>query len=249
MRNIENNWKMINEHRSEGRTLIELSCNKCDNKKITNIHRYKNNNIGKCNICYPKVVGDIHNSFLLKIKENAYRRNLKFDITLKDLWDLFIYQNKKCELSGVDLYIHKNKKESNASLDRIDATKGYIKGNIRWVNKSINQLKSDFNDNEFFYICKIIYEKNKNEIELLSNIDINSISKINERKNKSSYSNLNNNTSKPILQYDLNGNFIKEWKSISEAVKYLNLKQTTGISATCRGIQKSCFGYYWEFKK
>lgn len=51
--------------------------------------------------------------------------------------------------------------------------------------------------------------------------------------------------SKPVLQYDLKGNFIKEWECMVDAVKFYNDKN---ISAVCRGKQKTCKGYIWRYK-
>ena len=39
---------------------------------------------------------------------------------------------------------------------------------------------------------------------------------------------------KPILEYDINGNFIKEWESATTAAKYYNIKNNI-ISDCCRG--------------
>jgi hypothetical protein len=55
-------------------------------------------------------------------------------------------------------------------------------------------------------------------------------------------------TSKPILQYDLDGNFIKEWESISECARILNLNKS-GISQVCTGRVKTCAGFIWKFKE
>jgi hypothetical protein len=52
----------------------------------------------------------------------------------------------------------------------------------------------------------------------------------------------------PVLQYSLDGKFIKEWESQTEATKYLN-KTGDGIGACCRGRQKQAYGYIWKFKK
>jgi hypothetical protein len=52
---------------------------------------------------------------------------------------------------------------------------------------------------------------------------------------------------KPILQYDLEGNFIKEWPSIVSASKTLNVKGGN-ISECCRGNQKTSKKYIWKFK-
>jgi hypothetical protein len=54
---------------------------------------------------------------------------------------------------------------------------------------------------------------------------------------------------KPILQYDLQDNLIKEWPSISEAYLSLNKKITNGcINLACKGKIKTAFGYKWKYK-
>jgi len=50
--------------------------------------------------------------------------------------------------------------------------------------------------------------------------------------------------SKPIIQKDLNGNFIKEWFSISEAKKIFG----GSIGSCCNGKLKTSGGFKWEFK-
>jgi hypothetical protein len=52
---------------------------------------------------------------------------------------------------------------------------------------------------------------------------------------------------KPIYQYDLNGNFIKEWESISAAALFLNTL-ISGISNCCCGRIKTSAGFVWRFK-
>lgn len=54
---------------------------------------------------------------------------------------------------------------------------------------------------------------------------------------------------KPILQYNLKGEFIKEWKSILEAELSFSLKNKSNISACCLGKQKTAWGYIWKFKE
>lgn len=52
---------------------------------------------------------------------------------------------------------------------------------------------------------------------------------------------------KPILQYDLNGNFIKEWESTSILVKETNY--SNGYISDClHGKHKKAYGYIWKFK-
>lgn len=53
---------------------------------------------------------------------------------------------------------------------------------------------------------------------------------------------------KKVLQYDLKGNFINEWKSGTEASRQLNMSQAN-ISACCRGLRKQANGFVWKFKE
>lgn len=50
---------------------------------------------------------------------------------------------------------------------------------------------------------------------------------------------------KTILQYSLDGNFIKEWDSITEAQEYYHTKH---ISACATGKRNNAAGYYWTYK-
>lgn len=52
---------------------------------------------------------------------------------------------------------------------------------------------------------------------------------------------------KPILQYDLENNFIKEWKSGKEAANVLGLGQPN-INSCCNGKTKQYKGFIWKFK-
>jgi len=51
-----------------------------------------------------------------------------------------------------------------------------------------------------------------------------------------------------IYQYDLNGNFIKEWKSITKAANEFKLDKT-GIQHCCKGCLKTYKNYIWSYKK
>ena len=51
---------------------------------------------------------------------------------------------------------------------------------------------------------------------------------------------------KKIIQYDLNGNFIKEWDSIKEASLFIK-KHITGIQHCCKKKLKTCGGYIWKY--
>lgn len=53
---------------------------------------------------------------------------------------------------------------------------------------------------------------------------------------------------KPVLQFDLQNNFIKEWESAKEASISIGRPKSDDIGACCRGRQKTAFGFIWKFK-
>jgi hypothetical protein len=55
------------------------------------------------------------------------------------------------------------------------------------------------------------------------------------------------NNKKPIIQYDLKGNIVREWASSSDAGKSLN-KRSQSISECCQNKRKTAYGYNWELK-
>lgn len=53
--------------------------------------------------------------------------------------------------------------------------------------------------------------------------------------------------SKPVLQFDLNMNFIKEWESATQAKLSFGIKYSS-ITDCCKGRQKTSLGYIWKLK-
>ncbi len=54
--------------------------------------------------------------------------------------------------------------------------------------------------------------------------------------------------SKPVLQYDKNGNFLREWDSIQQASSNLKINRSD-IGSVCNGRHKKAGGFIWKFKK
>lgn len=52
----------------------------------------------------------------------------------------------------------------------------------------------------------------------------------------------------PILQYDLDGNFIREWNSVAEAQKYYGLLWPSSIIKCCNGKGKTAKNFKWKYK-
>lgn len=55
------------------------------------------------------------------------------------------------------------------------------------------------------------------------------------------------NRYKPVLQFDLEDNFIKEWESATIVGKINNWNRGN-IHDCCRGKQKTSYGYKWKYK-
>ena len=54
--------------------------------------------------------------------------------------------------------------------------------------------------------------------------------------------------SKTVLQFDKNGNFIKEWPSINEAARITNMP-ASNIVRCCKGRRKTHKGFIWKYKE
>lgn len=94
-------------------------------------------------------VGDLTLSRLNYIKSKAELRHISFNLTTQYLWDLYLKQNKKCAITGDTLA-----SINNASLDRIDSSKGYEEGNVQWTTKQANLSKHIMSMTELKEFCK-----------------------------------------------------------------------------------------------
>lgn len=52
----------------------------------------------------------------------------------------------------------------------------------------------------------------------------------------------------PIIQYDLEGNFIREWDSVKEFENTTGLKSNGSICLCCQGKRNKTLGYTWKYK-
>lgn len=101
--------------------------------------------------------GNLSGSLWRRILANAKLRNIEVSISQKYAWELFLKQNKKCALTGLELYLdphYKNRITVTASLDRINSSIGYVDGNVQWVHKIINKMKGNLSESEFKLMCK-----------------------------------------------------------------------------------------------
>ena len=77
------------------------------NKKSCGCGKYP----GKSKSHFWKGYGEISGTFWYHIKKSALKRNIKLSISIKQGWELFLKQNKKCALSGIELNFQKKSLE------------------------------------------------------------------------------------------------------------------------------------------
>lgn len=122
---------------------------------------------GSSNLLWTSI-GKMSGYFYASIKDKAKRRNLEFSLSKEELYSYFEIQEEKCALTGVKLTfnIRKNKDYSGtASVDRIDSSKGYVKGNVQWVCKDINFAKQSLSQKDFIKMCELVANYNKKIIK------------------------------------------------------------------------------------
>lgn len=89
--------------------------------------------------------------FLNRIRNGSGKRYGVSDLDLPYLYQLYQEQNGQCKLSNVMMTLPQSTKDTraeltDASLDRIDSTKGYTKGNVQFVCQFINMGKCSYTD-------------------------------------------------------------------------------------------------------
>ena len=120
-------------------------CYSC--RTVANNIRRAGSKVGENNPAW-KGYKDIAGKILSRVKNGARSRGLCFDITLKDLDTVFEKQHRCCALTGTTLQWN-----VDASVDRIDSSKGYTVDNIQIVHKEINMMKRDYTQEQFVRWC------------------------------------------------------------------------------------------------
>jgi hypothetical protein len=115
-------------------------CKKCGIPKNTGKGRYE----------------DILYSWFDVKKRSAKDRGLCWDLTIEQIWDMYVLQNKKCALSGIDIGWSPTGMTATASVDRIDSQEGYVIENVQLVHKHVNFMKQSLDQDYFIDLCNRI---------------------------------------------------------------------------------------------
>lgn len=183
-----NSWKVLGYHSTKtkpsGSAVLWLcECLKCGTRKPILPH---NLFFGKSKSCFScsmkntngrnnhnwKGIKNIPQSTIGRIKNQAKVRGLPFNLDGDFLNTLWENQNHKCALTGLTLDMGaKNRNDdawsNNASLDRIDSSKGYLEENVQWVHPIVNMMKNRFNQDTFIQFCNLVVENEKRKANAL----------------------------------------------------------------------------------
>jgi hypothetical protein len=121
----------------------------CLNKEY-HLLKYSGNISYMKNSKKPRNVKDEYSPFRDFVRRANKRKHfVDIDVIyLKELWES---QEGKCPYTKIKLEFTSNINNnfySSPSLDRIDSSKGYIKGNVQFVSMPINYMKHTMSDNE-----------------------------------------------------------------------------------------------------
>jgi hypothetical protein len=120
-----------------------ISCSSSDNNRKRKISLKTKEKLSSINLNNKNGYKGEFTCFLNK----ARNRNKPFNLSeeyLQSIW------TGKCAISGIEIFNSKRDKNTlnSASLDRIDSSKGYIKGNVQFVAYGINLAKNTFSDSD-----------------------------------------------------------------------------------------------------
>lgn len=158
---IANPEKYAIRNKKAGRT-IESRCRVCHSIVYITKKDLRESKTRFCSeACKTSTYKTAYHYQLYSFKRRAEIRELDFDLDEEYIKNLFEDEQKnKCAVTGVPIKI-KNKNEetllySTASLDRIDSSKGYVKGNVQWVLLGINYMKMDASNLELIKTLDLI---------------------------------------------------------------------------------------------
>lgn len=108
-----------------------------------------------------RVFKNIENSFERKLlnssRRNAKVKNVPFNLDLTDIIIPDCCKYLGCKLTRTQ---GSGKVPTNASLDRIVPSKGYVKGNVQVISLRANRMKQDASEEELITFAKAILQDN-----------------------------------------------------------------------------------------
>lgn len=254
--------KAIRKHGLENfkfEILKECEINELDKYEIFFINKYNTYSDG-----YNATLGGAGtHGFALKISETTLKE------IVKDLKDSTLTQNEIA--SKFDLGIDTISEINQGKTRRLPNVTYPIRNNTKEINHCIICGKEIDRQAVHCVHCSHIAQRkvidrpsNTEMLSLLKNHSYEEVARMYEvssnsirkwlgnsrpvRKNKEKIEKPSIIQNKKVAQYDKNNNFVKEYKSVSEAARALgNIKYDSNISRCARGQRATANGFIWKF--
>jgi len=93
-------------------------------------------------------------------RKGQNRNKRSGNITIQQVHELWISQDKKCALTGLPIDWIKREDGVSCSIDRINSDGEYTIDNIQLVHKDINLMKNHFDQDYFIEMCRLVCQNN-----------------------------------------------------------------------------------------
>ena len=120
--------------------------------------KWRDQNADKIKIKNERDNSDVARRMLYRAKSRAKKKGIPFDLELED-----IQVPDVCPVLGIKLCLKQGKKgyhPDSPSLDRIDPSLGYVKGNVQVMSARANLLKNDASVEELQAVLEFLLKGN-----------------------------------------------------------------------------------------
>lgn len=161
------------ERQIENRGLVHKGIKRCSHcNKIKPVTEFASKGTRSKGACYPyckdcavierqrirSTFKGFSTTLLRGVKSRAKGSDLPYNLDIdyiESIWTGFDYY------TGLPLKWDSRTKDGQASmeqasLDKLNPLEGYVKGNVQWVSKRTNMMKSDRTEEEFYEFCDIV---------------------------------------------------------------------------------------------
>lgn len=162
---LKEKFPNISDANIKGGRTFPVLCNFCNKE-----YYKKKSEIREFNFCSPNCkskhfsTSNPFDFYTKGVKKRAIKKNIEFDLDEVFLEELMKNQNGLCGITNVPIVIPtriETKIYETASLDRIDNSIGYIKGNVMWVVLGINYMKNRHSNSDLITLINKIFEYRK----------------------------------------------------------------------------------------
>lgn len=206
------------------------TCNKCNQTKdISNFYKSKYSKDGYRYYCI-----DCEKKYLLENKEDVKKRKENYQHSINGLIiQIYSIQKNKSKQRGHIPPSYTRKELEEWMINNVNFEKIYN----GWVNSG---FKSDFRPS--------IDRLNDNFGYSFDNIRLVTWAENNKKGYEDRKNGKNTKQSKAILQYSLDGIFIKEHYSIRNIAREMEVSHSC-IMRCCQGKFKKAYGFVWKYKE